>query len=155
MKEDQPFRQRLIAAYVAGRTERTPSVLVEEQLYDALPGSNDEARMVAFHEASWPEVVSIVLSFDDPRLPAFGLRLIYFGSRSSLPAKLQAEVEHPPDRPSVGRDRGRPHPQSGYTGDRYGVGRPGVGALLADYRTHLNDRILRVTRYRSTYLAVS
>jgi exodeoxyribonuclease-1 len=49
--------------------------------------------MAAFHEASWPETLSIALSFDDLRLRPFGLRLIYFGSRSNLPPELRMGIE--------------------------------------------------------------
>jgi exodeoxyribonuclease I len=151
------LRQRLVAAYLSGQTERPQSLLVEEQLYSAFPGPSDEARMAAFHDASWPEALSITLSFDDLRLRAFGLRLIYFGSRSSLPPELRMEIERLLiDRLLDEAAGGLTLSQAIQALDTVSVeNRPGMDALLADYRVHLNDRLSRVTQYRSQHLAVS
>lgn len=157
IKDDQSLRQRLVAAYLSGQTERPQSLLVEEQLYSAFPGPSDEARMAAFHDASWPEALSIALSFDDLRLRAFGLRLIYFGSRSSLPPELRMEIERLLiDRLLDEAAGGLTLSQAIQALDTVSVeNRPGMDALLADYRVHLNDRLSRVTQYRFQHLAVS
>jgi len=157
VKEDQLFRQRLVAAYAAGRIERPQSLLVEEQLYSSFPGPSDEARMAAFHDASWPEALSIVQSFDDPRLRAFGSRLIYFGSRSSLPPELRIEIERfLVDRLLEEAAGGLTLSQAILALDTVSLeGRPGMGPLLADYRDHLTDRLSRVTQYRLHHLTAS
>ena len=157
IKDDQSLRQRLVAAYLSGQTERPQSLLVEEQLYSAFPGPSDEARMAAFHDASCPEALSIALSFDDLRLRAFGLRLIYFGSRSSLPPELRMEIERLLiDRLLDEAAGGLTLSQAIQALDTVSVeNRPGMDALLADYRVHLNDRLSRVTQYRFQHLAVS
>ena len=49
--------------------------------------------MADFHGAAWSEALTIAMSFDDARLRTFGLRLIYPGSRSSLPPQLRTEIE--------------------------------------------------------------
>jgi exodeoxyribonuclease I len=155
VREDEAFRQRLLAAYAAGRTERPQSPLVEEQLYLAFPGPHDEARMVAFHDASWPDALAIVLSFDDPRLRSFGLRLIYLGSRSSLPPELRTEAERLlVDRLLDEAAGGLTISQAILALDTVSLeGTPGMEALLADYRVHLTDRLSRATQYRSQHLA--
>ncbi|WFU65809.1 exodeoxyribonuclease I [Bradyrhizobium brasilense] len=154
IKEDQSLRERLVAAFIAGRTERPRSLIVEEQLYDAFPGPNDEARMAAFHNVTWPEALSIALSFNDLRLRAFGLRLIYFGSRSSLPRELRAEIERLLiDRLLSEAAGALTLGQAIEALDTIVVeSRTGTDALLADYRVHLNDRLTRVTQYQSQHL---
>lgn len=157
VKEDRELRERLVAGYVVGRIDRPRSMLVEEQLYDAFPGPADEARMADFHEATWPEALSIAMSFDDPRLRAFGLRLIYLGSRSSLPPQLRTEIERLlTDRLLDESAGGLTLSQAIQAVDTLSAeARPGAAALLVDYLVHLHDRLARVTRYRSEYLAAS
>jgi exodeoxyribonuclease-1 len=48
--------------------------------------------MAGFHDASWPDALSIVLSFDDERLRTFRLRLVYFGSRSAQQSEWRSSV---------------------------------------------------------------
>jgi len=113
--------------------------------------------MSAFHDASWPEALSIVQSFDDKRLRKFGLRLIYFGSRSSLPPAVRIEVER------LLTDRLVDEAAGGLTLSRAlreidlmsTEGRRDLDGLLVDYRTHLCDRISRVSQFRSNNLRVS
>jgi exodeoxyribonuclease-1 len=89
VKDDRALCTRLASAYAATREARTPSLCVEERLYDGFPGPDDESRMAAFHDASWPEALAIVQRFDDERLRVFGLRLMYFEARSTLAQDLR------------------------------------------------------------------
>ncbi len=158
IRNDPQLCDRIVAAYVAGREPRPRSTRVEEQLYDGFPGPNDEVRMAAFHDAtSWPDALSIVVSFDDERLRTFGLRLIYFGCRSVLPPGVRADVERTltdrlVDEESGGLTLGRALQTIDVVSSE---GRPDVDGLLADYRTYLSGRISRVTEFRSKHLLIS
>lgn len=158
VRNDPQLCNSIISAYVAGRQPRPRSIRVEEQLYDGFPGPNDEVRMAAFHDATnWTEALSIVLSFDDERLRTFGLRLIYFGCRSVLPPDVRSDVERRLTDRLVDEEAG------GFTLDQAlqaidvvsSEGRPDVEGLLADYRSYLSDRILRVSEFRSKHLLIS
>jgi exodeoxyribonuclease-1 len=113
--------------------------------------------MVAFHDAGWSEALSIVQGFDNERLRTFGLRLIYFGSRSSLPPAVRTEVER------LLTDRLVDEAAGGLTLARAleetdlvsANGRRDLEVLLADYRTYLSDRISRVSQFRSIHLRIS
>lgn len=152
VKGDSSLCTRIVAAYVSAREPFSRSPHVEEQLYDAFPSPDDEYRMSAFHDASWPDALSIVQSFDDERLRTFGLRLIYFGSRSSLPPAVRMEVER------LLSDRLVDEAAGGLTLwqalreiDLISTeGRQDLEGLLVDYRTHLSERISRVSQFRST-----
>jgi exodeoxyribonuclease I len=158
VRDDPQLCDRIVSAYVAGREPRPRSIHVEGQLYDGFPGPNDEARMAAFHDAtSWPEALSIVLSFDDERLRTFGLRLIYFGCRSVLPPGVRSDVERAlTDRLVDEETGGLTLGQALQTIEVVSSeGRPNVEGLLADYRSYLSDRISRVSEFRSKHLSIS
>jgi exodeoxyribonuclease-1 len=157
VRADPVLCARIIAAYVSAREPFSRSLHVEGQLYDGFPGPNDEHRMVAFHDAGWPEALSIVQDFDDERLRTFGLRLIYFGSRSSLPPPVRREVERLlTDRLVDETAGGLTLTQALEETDLVSAnGRRDLEVLLADYRTYLSDRISRVSQFRSIHLRVS
>ncbi|WP_159729490.1 exodeoxyribonuclease I [Methylosinus sp. Ce-a6] len=93
VKADSYLRARLVAAYIAAREPYPLSPHLEERIYNGFPRPDDEGRMNAFHEASWPDRLAIVQSFEDDRLRWFGLRLIYCEARGVLPATVKAEIE--------------------------------------------------------------
>jgi exodeoxyribonuclease-1 len=156
VKGDAALCSRIVAAYVSAREPFSRSPHVEGQLYEAFPNPEDEHRMSTFHDASWPEALSIVQSFDDERLRTFGLRLIYFGSRSSLPPAIRMQVER------LLTDRLVEEAAGGLTLSRAlreidlisTGGRQDLEGLLVDYRAHLSDRISRVSQFRSNNLRV-
>ncbi len=156
VKEDPVFSARLVTSYIATREPRLPSPHVEGQIYDGFPGPDDEARMVAFHDASWAEAFNIVQRLDDKRLRTFGLRLIYFGGRSALPNEIRLEVERGlTDRLVVDNAGGLTLDQSLQETDLLLSGsETDVEGLLADYRTYLVNRIERVTEFRSKELGI-
>jgi len=94
IKADANLRARLVAAYIAAREPYPLSPHLEERIHNGFPGPDDEGRMYAFHQASWPDRLAIVQSFEDERLQWFGLRLIYCEARSILPVAIRAEIEH-------------------------------------------------------------
>jgi exodeoxyribonuclease-1 len=157
VRYDPALCARIIAAYVSAREPFSPSSHVEEQLYDGFPGPDDEHRMSAFHEASWPDALSIVQSLDDERLRSFGLRLIYFGSRSALPPAVRMEVEHLltdrlVDEAAGGLTLAQALQETGLISTD---GRRDLEGLLVDYRTYLSDRISRVSEFRARHLLIS
>jgi exodeoxyribonuclease-1 len=93
VKNDQALRARLVAIYTSSREPYPLSPHLEHRIYDGFPGPNDESRMAAFHHAPWEDRLAIVQSFEDERLRWFGLRLIYFEARTSLPSAVREEVE--------------------------------------------------------------
>lgn len=149
-REDRVFCARLVSSYVATREPRLPSPHVEEQIYDGFPGPDDESRMAAFHDASWPEALAIVQSFDDERLRTFGLRLIYFEGRSILPSDIRITLE-------CGlTDRLVADGAGGLTLDQalretemlLAESEKDAVGVLTDYRTYLINRIKRVNEFR-------
>jgi exodeoxyribonuclease I len=157
IRDDPALCARIVAAFVSARELFSRSPHVEAQLYDGFPGPDDEYRMSAFHDAGWPEALSIVQSLNDERLRTFGLRLIYFGSRSSLSPAVRMEVER------LLTDRLVEEAAGGLTlaaalqeaNLMRADGRPDLEGLLVDYRTYLSDRISRVSQFRSKLLGAS
>ncbi|WP_319799137.1 hypothetical protein [Nitrobacter sp.] len=94
VKADAYLRARLVAAYIAAREPYPLSPHLEERIYNGFPGPNDEGRMNAFHQASWPDRLAIVQSLEDERLRWFGLRLVYSEARGVLPEAVKVEIEH-------------------------------------------------------------
>jgi exodeoxyribonuclease-1 len=86
---------RIIRAYVAGWGTREPSLHPEDQLYSGgFPLPPDQIRMQEFHEANPIGRAQIVQEFHDPRLLAFGRRLVYAEHRSVLDeaARLREDI---------------------------------------------------------------
>jgi exodeoxyribonuclease-1 len=122
--------------------------------HGSIPGPQDEHRIAEFHEASWPDALSIALTLDDDRLRALGLRLIYFAARSVLPEKMRLEIER------ALTDR--------LVNDEVGIFTLGMAlretqallssgsreadVIVSDYRSYLASRIDRVTAFRAQQL---
>ncbi len=152
IKEDVDLCARVVAAWSAGRTPYERSPHPEGRTHDGFPGPADELRRDDFHDAGWGEVVRIVEHFDDDRLRAFGLRLIYFGNRTCLPETLAVEAE------SALTDRLICEDAGGLTlamalaeTDRLLAADVAVDhrELLSDFRSWLGSRIEKVTAFRA------
>lgn len=76
VKADADLCTRLVAAYIATREPYPLSPHVEERICNGFPGPDDEGRANTFHQASSPDRLAIVQSFEDERLQWFGLRLM-------------------------------------------------------------------------------
>lgn len=95
IKSNAELCGRVIRAYVAGWGTREPSLHPEEQLYSGgFPLPPDETRMREFHQANQICRARIVEEFHDPRLSAFGRRLVYAEHRSVLDeaARLREDI---------------------------------------------------------------
>lgn len=71
------LRARLISSFEAHREPREPSPHVEQQIYDHFTSDADNKLMTSFHEASWPDRLSILEQFQDDRLRELGYRFIH------------------------------------------------------------------------------
>jgi len=156
IKEDAAFCSRVISTYVAAREPRLPAVNVEQQIYDRFPGPDDERRMANFHHAGLPEALAIVQSFDDERLRAFGLRLIYFGGRSTLPDDIRLVVERDLTDRLVDIEAGGFTLYQALQETDALLNRDEVdaGGILSNYRSYLINRIERVAKFRTERFAV-
>ena len=77
IRDNRGLRGRLMAAVVENREKWKPSVHVEEQIYDSFIGSEDQARMTAFHQAEWSDRAALLGGFVYQRLQVLGQRLLY------------------------------------------------------------------------------
>jgi exodeoxyribonuclease-1 len=156
VKDDRAFCGRLITAYTATREARTPSLQVEERLYDGFPGPDDESRMAAFHEASWPEALAIVQRFNDERLRVFGLRLMYFEARSTLAQGLRLDLERALSDRLLDEGAGSLTLEQALraTEEMLVDGVSDARELLADYRAYLVGRIARVADYKAKQVSI-
>lgn len=89
------LKQRIVAAYLETRIEYPKPTYVEEMIYSEFPSGEDEARCRQFHNAPWHERFEIVKRIDDHRLREFGMRLVHFEARSTLPKDdaLRMDIE--------------------------------------------------------------
>ena len=93
LREDDGLCQRLVAAFEATRTEREPSIHVEEKIYDGFSDYEDYKRMETFHQSRWKERASIVSTFDDPRLRELGMRVIHTERPEVLKPELRSQYD--------------------------------------------------------------
>jgi exodeoxyribonuclease-1 len=151
LRGDPALRARIIAAYTASWKEPQPSPHPEARLYDGgFPGPDDEERMSTFHQSTWTRKLEITEAFDDPRLKAFGRRLIYGGRRSILPpdVRRQADLDLCD---CLLEDQGghRTLLQALEEADRLISERSHPEPILRDYRAYLLNRIDDVRRFQA------
>lgn len=150
VKADAGLRARLVAAYIAAREPYPMSPHIEERIYNGFPAPDDEVRMNAFHQASWPDRLAIVQSFEDERLQWFGLRLLYSEARGVLPATVKAEIERRLANQLAGDGSGCLTYELALaeTDKLMGEGADHDG-LLSRYRVYLQDRRVRAAAFRA------
>lgn len=154
VKADADFCARLVARCLERRRLLSPSPLIEKRLYEGFPSPVDEGLIGRFHKVSWQDRVDIVESLEDERLKAFGRRLIYVESRSALPDSLQLLVERDLTDRLVDDTRGALTLGQALveTEALLSDGTAYVNDLLVAYRTHLLERIDRVSEFRARRL---
>lgn len=150
VKADANLRARLVAAYIAAREPYPLSPHLEEQIYNGFPGPDDEGRLNAFHQASWPDRLAIVQGLEDERLRWFGLRLVYSEARGVLPATVKAEIECRLADQLAGDGSGCLTYELALaeTDKLIGEGEDHDG-LLSRYRIYLQDRSARAAAFRA------
>lgn len=150
VKADAHLSERLIAAYIAAREPYALSPHLEDRIYNSFPGPDDEGRMSAFHQASWPDRLAIVQSLEDERLRWFGLRLLYSEARGVLPATVKAEIERRLASLLAGDGSGCLTYELALAETdkliREGADHDG---LLSRYRDYLQDRSVRAAAFRA------
>jgi exodeoxyribonuclease-1 len=77
LRENEVFRNRLIAVFESTRDQPDASPHVERQLYDGFFPKEDEALIERFHVVPWEDRPTLVRAFTDRRLRKIGQRLIY------------------------------------------------------------------------------
>jgi exodeoxyribonuclease-1 len=150
LKADAHLRARLVAAHIAAREPYPLSPHLEERIYNGFPGPDDERRMSAFHQASWPDRLAIVEGLEDERLRWFALRLVYAEARGVLPTKIKAEIEHRLANQLAGDGSGCLTYELALaeTDKLIGEGADHDG-LLSRYRIYLHDRSSRAAAFRA------
>lgn len=153
VKADTCLRERLVAAYIAAREPYPLSPHLEERIYNGFPGPDDEGRMNAFHDASWPERLDIVQGLEDERLRWFGLRLVYSEARGVLPATVKTEIERRLADQLAGDGSGCLTYELALAETDKLVGE-GVDhdGLLSRYRAYLQERSMRAAAFRAQML---
>ena len=150
VKADAYLRTRIVAAYIAARVPYPLSPHLEERIYNGFPGLEDERRVDAFHQALWPDRLSIVQGLEDERLRWFGLRLIYFEAREVLPANVRAQIERRLVEQLAGDGSGcLTYELALAETDKLMKGGADHDGLLARYRIHLRDRSARAAAFRA------
>jgi exodeoxyribonuclease-1 len=77
LQSNADLRTRLISAFEANRGPHKQSPLVEEQIYDGFFSDADQRLMTSFHDAPWPDRLSIIGQFGDARLRKLGYQLVH------------------------------------------------------------------------------
>ena len=154
IKNDTDLCARIVSAYLATREPWPPSRHVEERTHDGFPGPQDEGRMAAFHGASGRVALELVSAFEDERLRALGLRLIYFHARLSLPENIRRDLDRTLTDRLVETDAGglTLHEALAETDKLLSDGAAADHEdLLTEYRAYLLERIARVTEFRAKH----
>ena len=155
IKDDKALCERVIQIYTTSWSDREESPHPEDQLYSGFAGDDDKYRMASFHDAGRAERLDIVARFEDPRLQAFGRRLIHSNHRSWLSddAKLHGDLDLA-DRLTI--DQKGALTLGGALGLLEELASEGAQdplGLLPEYRSWLNGRLARVEDFRRQHSA--
>ena len=149
IKNDPLFCARLVAAYTSAYKPWPKSNYVEKQIHDGWISTPNEIRMAKFHAAAWPEALSIVNSFDDERLKVFGLRLVYYGQKSTLPAELRLHLERELSNRITDHPEALTLAKALQETDALLAGEMAGAPILLGYRAYLIDRMQKVIAFRA------
>jgi len=106
--------------------------------------------MIAFHDATWSQRIELVSGFDDPRLRAFGARLVHAERRSALSNEGRYNADHELATYLL-QGQGGPLTLREALKETLGLlaeANSESGGLLADYRDYLEGRIAKVIEFR-------
>ena len=87
------LRERLLETAHELRTQYSPSLHVEKQIYDSFGDDGDWNLASDFHATTWDQRVQLVRSFSDERFQILGQRLIYEASPESLNTAERANMD--------------------------------------------------------------
>ena len=108
IRGDEHFARRLVNAFLSTRQERTPSVHVEQQIYDSFADQADQALMKRFHTMDWEDRPRLLEYFSDPRARILGERLLYVESPSVLSSTVRESFDIATARRLMGTDGSAP-----------------------------------------------
>jgi exodeoxyribonuclease-1 len=150
VRSDSDLGHRLVVAYEAARPAKAVSPHVEQQIYDAFIGHDDEALLEQFHAAQWEKRLSIVDHFADQRLKRLGRRLIYLEHPDALEAVARQTLDRAWARRILGHDgtvpwRTLPQALHEIDGALVGATRDRVG-FLTSHRSYLAECQTRANR---------
>ena len=92
-RTNKSLRDRLVNALLGERVAKTPSIHVEEQLYDGFFSNEDQEVLFAFHDADWKDRFELLLQLKDARLQKMGRRILFSEAPDCLPQDLRAAHE--------------------------------------------------------------
>lgn len=99
LSQNDELKARLVAAFLASKTEYGISPHVEENLYSDFPSNADKQRMLDFHDADWGDRYAITCQFEDARYRELGERVIFADAPTHLPqVRRQHWQQHVSDR---------------------------------------------------------
>lgn len=149
IKADSHLRSRIIANYVATRGKWESQGLPEQRLHEEFPDDDDSYRMNSFHEAAWPNALQLVEEMKHGGLKAFGRRLVYCESRSSVPEAMRQMIERElTDRLVVEVEYGFTLRQALEEIEAMLSMNLDCDGILIGYQAYLLDRIETVRRFR-------
>jgi exodeoxyribonuclease-1 len=94
IRNDGALAERLVAAFLAARKERQPSIHVEEQIYDGFFHDDYQTMMERFHsQIDWTTRPPLIGQLSDRRLRSLGNRLIYVEAPHAIPESKRREYE--------------------------------------------------------------
>ena len=145
IRSDERFARRLMSAFLSSRPERTPSVHIEEQIYDSFTSDSDQSLMERFHTMDWEARPRLLESLSDPRAKILGKRLLYVEAPAVLPSAVRESLDIAATRRLMGADGSVPWltlPKAlSETRDML-VGASGIDAiLLRELEDYLVDRV--------------
>ena len=104
IRGDEYFARRLVSAFLSTRPERTPSVYVEEQIYDSFLSDADQSLMDRFHTLDWIDRHRLTESLSDPRVRTLGERLLHVEAPTALPCEVRKSLDIATARRLMGAD---------------------------------------------------
>ena len=93
IRSDEDFARRLVSAFLSTRPDKTPSVHVEEQIYDLFASDADQSLMDRFHTIGWRERPRLLESLSDPRAKILGERLLHVEAPAALPSAVRERLD--------------------------------------------------------------
>ena len=144
IRSDEHFARRLVSAFLSTCPAQTPSVHVEEQIYDSFASDTDQSLMDRFHTVDWKARPRLLESLSDPRAKILGERLLHVEAPAVLPSTVRASLDIATARRLMGADGSVPWltlPTAlTDTRDMLAVAKGAAAILLGELQDYLVDR---------------
>ena len=93
IRSDEHFARRLVSAFLSTHRESTPSIHVEEQIYDSFVCDADQSLMNRFDTLDWMDRPRLIESISDPRARVLGERLLHVEAPAALPSAVRESLD--------------------------------------------------------------